>query len=61
MQQVACESADHLRQLAFSGGQYAIDGVSYGNYTMFNKPLGNIYCESALRLSEGRQSCCRPD
>jgi len=48
MQQVARPSADHLRQLAIS--EYVADRVSYGNYAMFNKPLGNIYWESALRL-----------
>ena len=41
MQQVARESADHLCQLAISG-EYVADGVSYGNYAMFNKPLGSI-------------------
>jgi len=50
MQQVACESADHLRQLAISGGQYVANWASCGNYAMFNKPLGSICWESALRL-----------
>ena len=49
MQQVARESADHLRQLSISE-DYVADRVSYGNYAMFNKPLGSIYWKSALRL-----------
>jgi len=61
IQQVARESADHLRQLAISGGQFVTDEASSGSYAMFNNPLGNIYWESALRLSEGRQSYCKPD
>ena len=43
MQQVARESADHLRQLAISGGQCVADGASYGDYVMFNNPVGSIY------------------
>jgi len=50
MQQVSCESADHLRQLAISRGQDVADGASYGNYAMFNKPLDSIYWKSALGL-----------
>jgi len=50
MQQVACENADHLRQLAISGGQYVVNWASYSNYAMFNQPLGSIRWESALRL-----------
>jgi len=34
----------------YLGGQYVVDGASYGNYAMFNKPLASIYWESALKL-----------
>jgi hypothetical protein len=58
MQQVTCESADHLRQLTISGGQYVADWASYGYYAMFNKSLGSIYWESALRLKAVKAVVC---
>ena len=49
MQQVARESADHLRQLAIPE-EHVTSGASYGNYAMFNKPLSSIYRAYMTRL-----------
>jgi len=49
MQQVARESANHLRQLAIPE-EHVTSEVSYGNYAMFNKPLGSIYRANVPRL-----------
>ncbi|KAJ8590731.1 hypothetical protein M405DRAFT_861111 [Rhizopogon salebrosus TDB-379] len=50
MQEAARDSAAHIRQLAVAGGQDVADAASYGNYAIFDTPVGRIYGDNVPRL-----------